>query len=235
MSDNNQLAANIAVDVRAAAESTARQWSDIIDADDAEQEIWLRILESSEGYLEQVTGLEKRPRLALLKKIGHQIGMGYRNSYEVFSGNYFYGTKDVRDLLKTGILRDVVSETIPLWELPISIIEQIERTDRETLSERIDLFDGLRALHNRNERYALIILGEYRLGCPVHKHNKDLTRAIDSLTRFMNSSRRRRIADYEEGPGTRRVVSNAQAVWMTGGNEIRLTKYGSRSNGKRRT
>lgn len=208
MNDGNAV---IADDVKTAARTTAREWADVIDADDAEQEIWERLLDSSKNYVDQVAELTKWERIALLTKIGHQVGMEYRDSYELFSGNHRYGTDQVRVLLEAGVLNRVVDEAIPLWELPESIIQKIERTDNETLSEMIDLFDGLRALSKRNEKYARFILAEFRDGQPIHEHRRQLTRAVDALASAMNNSHRRQVAEYEQGPGTRKVISNEKA------------------------
>lgn len=223
--NKNQMIAEIADDVKRAARITAREWADVIDADDAEQEIWLRLLDSSKSYLSQVYELEKETRQALLAKIGHQVGMKYRDDYELFSGNHRYGTYQVRDLLEAGVLDRVADESLVVWELPESVVRQIERTDNETLTEMIDLFEGLKGLQKRNTRYAEIIVANYRDGEPIHEHRKDLTRAVDALTAAMNNCHRRKVAEYTEGIGTRNVISNEKARFIS------QRQYSGRGNG----
>ena len=209
----------ISDDVKRAARTTAREWEDVIDVDDAEQEIWSRILESSKGYAAQISALEKEPRQGLLAKIGHQIGMKYRDDYELFSGNHRYGTYQVKELLEAGILDRVADEAIAVWELPESVVRQIERTDNETLTEMIDLFEGLKDLRKRNEKYASLIVSEYRDGDRTESMSatdrKSLTRAIDALAVSMNNCHRRKVAEYLEGPGTRKVISNEKARFIS--------------------
>lgn len=222
---NEKFVNEIKDDVKRAARTTAREWADIIDADDAEQEIWLRLLDSSKNYLEQVARLERETRQALLAKIGHQVGMKYRDDYELFSGNHRYGTYQVRDLLEAGVLDRVADESLAVWELPESVVRQIERTDNETLTEMIDLFEGLKDLARRNPRYAEVVVANYRNGEPIHEHRKDLTRAVDALTVSMNNCHRRKVAEYEEGIGTRKVISNEKA------RVISQRQYAGRGNG----
>lgn len=213
--NNNELVALVTDDVKRAARTAAREWADVIDADDAEQEIWIRLLESSKKYLSDVSEMDKGARVSVLEMIGHQVGMKYRDDYELFSGNHRYGTKQVRDLLEAGVLDRVADESLAVWELPESVVRQIERTDNETLTEMIDLFEGMKDLNKRNPRYASIIIDNYRdgnqEGTLSATDRKTLTRAVDALTVAMNNCHRRKVAEYEEGIGTRKVISNEKA------------------------
>lgn len=228
---NEKLVNEIKDDVKRAARTTAREWADVIDADDAEQEIWLRLFEKK--YLSDVAGMEKGSRVSVLEMIGHQIGLKYRDDYELFSGNHRYGTKQVRDLLEAGVLDRVADESLAVWQLPESVVRQIERTDNETLTEMIDLFEGLKDLYRRSfkkdgekiHRYAEVIVANYRDGEPIHTYRADLTRAVDALTVSMNNCHRRKVAEYEEGIGTRKVISNEKA------RVISQRQYSGRGNG----
>lgn len=213
--NTDQLAEDILCDVQSAARKVAREWADVITAEDAEQEIWLRILSSSNDYLSKIVELEKAARVAVLAQIGHQVGLKYRDDYELFSGNHRYGTYQVRELLDSGVLAGRVDEAIPLWEMPESVVRQIERTDNETLTEMMDLFGGLKALYRRNPRYAEIIESEYGANPSIEPlDNADrvrLTRAVDALTSAMNNAHRRSFAEYSEGPGSRKATSNEKS------------------------
>lgn len=204
-------------DVRTAAKTTAREWADVIDADDAEQEIWFRILESSADYSEEIASLDKPARVRVLTEIGHQVALNYRDDFELFSGNHTYGTRQVRQMLGRDALAGVHEGSgVPIWELPQPIIKQLERTDTETVTERIDLFIGMHRLEERNARYVYVIVQAFVKDEWDRTNNgMELTRAVDALTREMNRTNRRRKAEYTDGPGTRRVISNAEAQKIT--------------------
>jgi len=206
-------------DVRTAARTTGREWEDVIDSDDAEQEILIRLLELTETKLRELYELERPVRIKLLTEIGHQVGMKYRDDYELFSGNHTYGTRDVRKMLENDALAGVDEESgVPLWELPESVISQITRTESETVSERIDLLLGMKKLVHRNARYGFLIQEKYVRGVEFANEDPDrkaVDRAVDALTREMNNTRRRRVAEYEDGPGARTPVSSTKASRMS--------------------
>jgi hypothetical protein len=216
-------------EVKTAATTIGREWADVIDSDDAEQEIWLRLLgagtnpETGIEYVVEVAGWDIKVRTSVLKEIGHQIGMQYRDDYELFSGNYVYGTREVRDMLDRGVLDsengDYGVPDVPIWEMPESVIEQISRTDTDTATERIDLFLGLKRLARRNSSYFIAIHNRYVLDLPIDNststESNRLTRAVDSLAREMNGAHRKRVAEHIEGPGTRTVLTNVQAQKLT--------------------
>jgi len=206
----------LAPDVRTAARTTAREWADVIDAEDAEQEIWLLLLSRSDDLPQQIAALEKPARVSYLIEVGHQIGQQYRDDYELFSGNYVYGTRQVRKMLEQNALAGVDEGSgIPLWELPETEIKQLQRTDSMTVTERIDLLIGMQRLVRRNASYADLLVRAY-LYDDFDRTNdgKALTRAVDALTKEMNRVHLGRKADYTEGPGIRQVVSNSKAQSM---------------------
>lgn len=212
----DEIVRELMPDVQTAARTVAREWADVIDVDDAEQEIWFRLLELTPAKLEEVHALDKPIRIKLLTEIGHQVGMKYRDDFELFSGNYYYGTREVREMLDNDAIAGVEEGSIgPLWELPESVISQINKTDTETVTERIDLLLGMKSLARRNGWYEQVIVANYLTDDPVHAHSQELTRAVDTLTREMNNVHRRRVAEYTEGPGTRAVLTNTQAQKLT--------------------
>jgi len=214
--NKNQYIVDMLPDIKRAARRVAREWADVIDADDAEQEIALRILDLTEPKVRELYELDRGLRISVLTEIGHQIGMKYRDDYELFSGNHRYGTREVRRMLENDALAGVEEEAgTPLWELPESVILQLQRTSTETVTERIDLFLGMKRLSERNSWYAQVLVANFRDGEPCHKHRIELTRAVDALTAEMNRIHRRRVAEYTEGPGTRPVISGEQARRIT--------------------
>jgi len=216
-------------DVKTAAKTIAREWADVIDIDDAEQEVWLRLLDAGPGVIDVVAGMEKPARVSVLTEIGHQIGMDYRDDFELFSGNWIYGTRDVRLMLDRDALAGVDEASgVPLWELPETVIQQINRTDTETVTERIDLLIGMKRLLRRNASYVDILRAQYLFGTPIHSHSQELTRAVDALTKEMNRVHIARKAEYVDGPGSRSALSNSRSAAATA-----KQYHGDRGEGRR--
>lgn len=175
-------------EIQQAAKKTAREWNGIISADDAEQEIVIRLLEDT--YAEKLLSFDQNARTETLEKIGRQIASDYRTDYDHFTGNFFYSTNDVREILERGALHE-------------------ERVSTNT--ERLDLDEGMALLKRRNERYAKMLCRRYLAGEEV-KERMVLSRAVDLLTDCMNNVHRNRELNYTEGPGTRRVMTNTASI-----------------------
>lgn len=184
-------------EIRSAGRITARRWDGVIEADDVEQEIWVRLLEAD--YLDRLAAMEKPARGAVLRRIGQQIAVQERDDYEVFSGQVYYGTDEVRDLLGRGLLARRRDDLDP---------------SSETLTEWLDLHGATDTLRQANPAHACLLGSRYLLGEDV-PDRKELTRAIDGLTREMNRSRRRWAESHGDGPGSRRAVPNGTAQAIT--------------------
>lgn len=183
-------------EVERAGRITARRWPGVIDAEDAEQEIWVRLLESD--YVDRLTEMEPAARSHVLGRIGSQVASQYRDDLEVFSGNVSYGTDEVRAMLKAGLLARQRKELDP---------------SSETLTEFLDLHEGAQGLRDRSPQYAET-LGKAFLLKEDTGHSMNLTRAIDALTVEMNRVSARRFSDHD-GPGSRQALSNEQSIYIT--------------------
>lgn len=187
-------------EVTRAARITARRWPGVIDSEDAEQEIWVRLLESD--YLDRLAEMDSAARTHVLGRIGGQVASRYRDDYEAFSGNLSYGTDEVRAMLRAGLLARQRRELDP---------------SSETLTEFLDLHEGAQSLRDGSPQYAETIHKVFLEGGTVD-HRMQVTRAVDALTREMNRVSSRRFALHADGPGTRTVLSNAQAHYVTSKN-----------------
>lgn len=176
-------------EIQQAAKKTARDWNGIISADDAEQEIVIRLLE--DAYAEKLLCFDQNARTETLEKIGRQIASDYRTDYDHFTGNFFYSTNDVREILERGALHE-------------------ERVSTNT--ERLDLDEGMALLKRRNERYAKMLGRRYLAGEEV-KERMVLSRAVDLLTDCMNNVHRNREIAYSDGRGSREIISR-QRAWV---------------------
>lgn len=179
-------------EIQQAAKKTARDWNGIISADDAEQEIVIRLLE--DAYAEKLLSFDQNARTETLEKIGRQIASDYRTDYDHFTGNFFYSTNDVREILERGALHE-------------------ERDSTNT--ERLDLDEGMALLKKRNFRYSTLIRSRYLFGIePGNETDARATRrAVDLLTDCMNNVHRNREIAYSDGMGSREIISR-QRAWV---------------------
>lgn len=184
-------------EIHKAAISVTNNWPGVITTDDLVQELWVKILESPK-YQEQMKNSDAALRMEFLKRLGMQVAGREVSSFELFSGNVYYGTDHVRNLLEAGLL------TISRRELGAM---------KETLTDFIDLHSAFAHMKVVSPEYARAIWADYVDGeAPESGADKRRRqRAVVSLTDQMNQAHRRRYAEYEDGVGTREIMSNARA------------------------
>lgn len=182
--------------IRRAARSVAFQWPGVVEEDDVEQSIALRLWESP-GSLVRISNMEDRPKYRAIVGIGHQLASQERTDYDYYKGSYRYGVDEVKTLLKRGVL-----------------IEPVDGFHDAVF----DLMEGLAAVWKRNERYVDAIVIRYAdLIYPSSGADKKrLSDALTELTNEMNKSNKRRYSERDDGPGTRTVLTNAQAQALSG-------------------
>ncbi|MFD1044360.1 hypothetical protein ACFQ1S_01505, partial [Kibdelosporangium lantanae] len=91
-------------DIEKAARTIALEWPNIIDRDDAVQEISLALL--SDDYTDKVIAMDEPSRRNVLMRIARHIAANYRSEYERHSGQYRYSSGEVRAILERGALID---------------------------------------------------------------------------------------------------------------------------------
>lgn len=204
--DQNEALVQILPEIKRAAMKVGREWGAVTTPEDIEQSIVMHLLEKNTAV--RLFEFDAPARRELLEKIGQQLAVQERVDYDYFTGNFRYSTREVRELLERGALYE-------------------ERT--RTRTERLDLDEGSELLRKRNARYAEVIADRYLLGNPASGSTarKDLTRAVDLLTDCMNQVHKNRERAYEEGPGTRTVLSNAQAMALTSNQYAGSGTYGN--------
>lgn len=190
--EQNEALAEILPDIQRVATRVGREWEAVTTAEDIEQEITLHLLEKRTA--KRLAEFDPAARRETLYRIGTQLAVQERVDYDYFTGNFLYSTKDVRSILESGALTE---------------------GREKTRTERLDLDEGSRMLRGRNARYAGLVARRYLEGeqFTSSTDRKDLTRAVDALTECMNSVNAGRSRGYDEGPGTREVLSNAQAQY----------------------
>ncbi|MFD9893347.1 hypothetical protein ACFWY9_28720 [Amycolatopsis sp. NPDC059027] len=178
-------------EISRAAERVAKDWSAVTESDDLYQDMVSHILDRD--HAERILDMEPGDRWSTLRKIGTQIASQSRTDFDHFTGNFFYSTQDVRSILGAGALTG---------------------TREQTSTERVDIDRGMKLLRSRNAGYSDLIERRYMFGIRI-ENRMTLTRAVDALTECMNRAHINRDAAHIEGPGTRLVLTNAQARAQT--------------------
>lgn len=181
--------------IKRAARSVAFQWPGVIEADDVEQGIHLRLLESP-GSVSKIYEMEDRAQYRAIVGIGHQIASQERADYDYYKGSYRYSVVEVRKLLNDGAL----------LEPPEGFNEAM-----------VDLELALAELRDDKPQYWDAILSRYQDGSvpEVGAEKKKLSDSLTSLVDGMNSLNRRRFAERDDGPGSRESISNATAGYVS--------------------
>ena len=196
-------------DIRSAALSVHVEWEEVIEVDDLQQEMWVHVLQRE--YVADLLGMDKPARAKVLRMIAQHICRAERDRYHYFSGNFYYSTREVRKLLRDG-------ELSPDWEGDI----KSPRYDPDKVTNtKGQMDDYICSVRDLNAAYAVLAREDSAYYATITNHyvhgintrdasgGKKLTRAVDKLTRIMN--RLHRTPRYE-GPGTRNVVANHQAL-----------------------
>jgi hypothetical protein len=156
-----------------------------VEADDVEQDIWVRLLEDNPYYTE-LCGQEDP--FQSLKRIGKQEAYKQSSAYEHYSGQYTYTPGEVRGLLS----------------------EFLVDVSLEAIAEHTDLVEGLLLLKGDNAAHFKVLVDKYVHGIEP-KNTVYTVRAVDKLVEHMNQVNKAARYSYE-GPGSRKVVSNSQAI-----------------------
>lgn len=172
----SEAADRLSEEIEKAANIVAQRWPEVIEADDVAQDIGVKLLESPMTTRELMA---KKPqdRINILVGLGNREASRALDDYDRFTGRIYYSTDDVRGLLKKG---------------------QLAGAEPTTESERLDLENGFASLAKSNPRYAQLLWSEFvneDLDKETGHIRKELTRAIDALTRLMNRSHNGRSID----------------------------------------
>lgn len=181
--------------IRKAAKFISYQWSGVMDEDDAEQAISLRLLETP-GSVSKILEMDDKAQYRAVVGIGHQLASAERADYDIYKGSYRYSVDEVKDVLALGVLTDDVDG----WDEAVH-----------------DLMEGLEALTKRSPQYVDAILKRYAdWEKPVVKRERAaLSNGLTRLAEEMNKSNKRRFSERDDGPGSRKPVSNGFASEMT--------------------
>lgn len=203
----------LAKPIKRAARAVAFQWPGVIEAEEVEQEIYLKLLESP-GSVDKIMGMEDAAQYRAIIGIGHQRASSERASFEHFSGDFRYSVNEVRKLLESGALKQLGHELGSSWA--DDVVKNGDSVMDKTLTKvsvEQDLRRGMAALERTGSQYASLITRRYLMD-EVFADDRDrqaLRRALPVLATKMNHSFKRQHAEYDSGPGTRRAVSSAKA------------------------
>ena len=194
--------------VKKAARIVSLQWPGVMEADDVEQTIYMKLLESP-GTIEKVKDLEPKARDRFLTRMGHQIASRERTEYAHYKGNYRYSVGEVKDLLKAGALNGLeLDPDVQSYDSQGS--KPVGGESKPPIkAEVLDLRAGLELLRDRNKSYHDAIITRYLFD---EQPNKDaLSRGLKSLADEMNRVNRTAHVTRDDGPGTRGPITREQA------------------------
>ncbi len=186
--------------VRRAARAVSYQWPGLLDIEEAEQELWVHLMETPGTIRKLRDAFDDRQRLNALVEIGQQIGNKALTEHRIFMGDFRYSVNQVKQIL----VKAAEQERDPSLKLL-------------TRSALLDLTRGTEALRNRNSDYTEAISKRYRDGI-VPKQGAQafrLSAALTALTTEMNRAFKQSHAERSDGPGTRKRVSRAAAAMET--------------------
>lgn len=191
-------------EVEKAARRAASVWRGSVVFEDLVQDIGVRLLNDKQAI--KIWELTPAGRAKGLGIVARQIASEQRESYSVFSGQFNYTTKEVRSQLNGRALsRDSDYEMTSNY----TDIQEGEPVASSSIEINMDNVDLRSAFPRLTQRHQQILLGEFT-GDGWKGDSKDITEAIDALTRLMNRNFRNRAAIHD-GPGSRRAMSNATA------------------------
>ncbi|AQT28455.1 sigma-K factor [Mycobacterium phage Pistachio] len=201
--------------IQRAARSVALQWPGVVERDDIQQSIYVRLLES-EGSLAKVLAMDSKAQYRAIVGIGHQIASQERTDYAHYKGSYRYSVAEVKGLLKSGALKGL--ELDPDVQRP---------TDEDggggggggeskppVKDSVLDLRKALNALEERNIAYHDAVVKRYLFDekPTLQVEKNDLNRGTTALTEEMNRIHRTDYVTRDDGPGTRQVRTNLQLI-----------------------
>ncbi|ERB55316.1 hypothetical protein N806_29755 [Rhodococcus sp. P27] len=183
-------------DIRKAAKFIEYQWPGVMDAEDAEQSIILRLLETP-GSIRKITRMDSKPKYRAIVGIGNQLASAERADFDYFKGSYRYNVDEVKRVLKLGVLTDDIEG----WDEAVH-----------------DLIEALVVLVDKTPQYADAILSRYADDVipTINAEKMLLKHGLTVLTTLMNKSHKRRFSERDEGPGSRPVITNESARKQSG-------------------
>lgn len=176
------------------AKSTSYKWEDL-DWEDIRQDMWVWLMENI-PQLEQYQEDTHDDRDKKLRRVGTQVAVAQIHGYEQWSGQYIYGTDEVRGWLRENIILE---------------------DGMVTVSERTDLSLAMLQLKETHKSYFDVIVDRFVRERELNgAERKRLSLAVDKLTHLMNQIHNFNEYTYEDGPGSRRVLSNSTSLAITG-------------------
>lgn len=141
----------------------------------------------------------------ILEKFGIRYADKERYDYIVNSSQYVYTPREVRALLKEAYF---VEE---MWNTPSGRDDRLSATIEQDVVV-VSLLDVEEALGQTSGRYRDVVTRAFYMGEEVD--SKELTRAVDDVTKHLNRHINRSKYGHE-GPGARRAITNAHSQYLT--------------------
>lgn len=175
-------------EIKKSSETVAANWPEMITAEDVQQQMWFYLLKDNAAILRELNGL-KGPLLSeALEMLAARAVSKEQIDYDYFTGNFFYSTNDVHELLKRGALTEGRERTWTERQDLDRGMEALESRYRVSLAA----WEASRNKGNKMQKpmdYAEVIRRRYvteDFDASTGSARKTLTRSVDALTREMN-------------------------------------------------
>ena len=203
-----------------AATAAAREWPDV-SADDVEQDVWMRLLESP-GAVESLDEFTDLGASRFLYRMAKQVAAKDLQRTRISKGDFKYSTGEVKRRLEQGALSCLGAGEMGSWaadEESSGTGNGYTDTTGATASFMVDLTGALKALKERNERYFNLIVAQFLLNEGFNNADEVASRkALKALTNLMNFGYKKSMGEYE-GPGLRKKPTRAAAQAISNGYE----------------
>lgn len=197
----------------------AKKFPGSVEPDDITQGVMERFIEcegAARKLLDSGDVSGDRTVFKALLIMANQVASGEVNRHRQFHGNFSYTTDHVRKLLASGLL--IGQEEGNMFEAQLNALTTGRRSKKDfatrvNVDDKLDLERGFAQLTEVQKR---VIVRRYVHGETLEDQARSaLSKAVEALTIRMNGHAAISRADHD-GPGSRRVVTNASARAITG-------------------
>jgi hypothetical protein len=202
----------LTVHIKKAAKFVSYQWPGVIEADDAEQALYVHLLERP-GSIQKIQEMDYRAQYRAIVGMANQIASAERSDYAYYKGSYRYSVSEVKGLLGGGALQQA--------ELDPDVQTYDSESGKPAGGESkppvdaavLDLRAALDLLRGRNTLQADAIVSRFLFDDAPDKDV--LSRGVESLTNEMNRVHRTAHTSRDDGPGTRQPVRRESARYVS--------------------
>ena len=210
-------------EIEKASRKAANDWPGVAEAEDIDQEVWVKILEAP-GTQRDLAEMDDNARYQTLHKLAQRVASKERNDYSRFSGNFRYSVSEVRSLLESAGDPEA-SELGSSWSTGDYTRSGGEHSDPtadaalrniQLSTSQKELAAALGDLKESNSRQYDALVQRFVEGKVPHRDDDStvslIKRGVVSVTNKMNHAHKR---NHSEGTPIRKAISNSTARYLS--------------------